>query len=223
MTKEFTKYRFFPSTDEEIIDSFKKFFNENGHYPSSRELDLCQYTPTSKTFQRRFGSLIAFRIKYSFGPFDFRSTQEKKDKTAKRSKESIKEEVDLFNFAKDIFKKHTVIREYCEFDDGRKRIDLLIRNSKKEDLRIYADIFNPEDIRSLIGSVNLKLRKYYPSSRLEPYKFFFVCANPKVDQYNINDYVERRKNKLSDNQKIITLSEFKKYLINLANEWNYVV
>jgi len=36
---------------EEIKYGFEKFLKENGHYPTSPEIDLCIYLPSSKQMQ----------------------------------------------------------------------------------------------------------------------------------------------------------------------------
>src|SRR5258708_6554820 len=90
---KFSMYKSVASSEEDIVESVKRFFSEQGHYPSYRELDECEYTPTSRTIIRRFGSLAEFRRKFNLGEVDLRKSidaQTKREEAGKRRIEIMK-------------------------------------------------------------------------------------------------------------------------------------
>lgn len=54
-------------TDEQIVEAFKSFNTAHGRYPAQCDLRSNPNLPDSKTLERRFGGIVAFRKKHDMG------------------------------------------------------------------------------------------------------------------------------------------------------------
>jgi len=58
-------------TFERIKESFEKFLDQHGHFPSGQEIDEVDYLPNTRTIQRSFGGLEALRTKLDLPVVNF--------------------------------------------------------------------------------------------------------------------------------------------------------
>lgn len=54
-------------TDEQIVQAFKSFYTAHGRYPAQCDLRHSENLPDSKTLERRFGGIVAFRKQHDMG------------------------------------------------------------------------------------------------------------------------------------------------------------
>lgn len=182
---------------EEIKEKIKYFEIQNGRLPSSTDFDLCEYLPSSKTMQRKYGGLKSFGI-------DFRSGNERSEKAKKSMDISNILEDNLFLFLIEKFGRKNVHRESPYGDRGRIRSDFTIFYDIKNESKFVIDIFYPNDASSLTGIINIKLKKFNFSELF--HTVYFVNMNK-----NIN-VLPTKKNPLPKNVEVISEKQLKEYI-----------
>lgn len=189
---------------DEIKEGFDKFYEKNGHYPSSTDLDNCSYLPAAKQIQRRFGGLPELKFKLGidkenihYGRGKFRS------EIAKRS--------NFIGFNAEKMLGNVLIKH---FGEPFVHIEKPISNSKRtrfdffvyaKDINFGVDVFYSETKRNAQVNINSKLDNYKEVK--EP--LYFVMANLDINQKLLDEISASKPHKpLPFNIKLITIAKF---------------
>lgn len=191
-------------TVEKIKDGFERFKIENGRLPTAPEIDQLKYLPSSRQIQRRFGGLEKLRALLGYqdahlGKGVFRSAIATKSNIRGRQSEIALEKV-----LRDKFGEVFVHTEKI-FGDHKIRVDFFIYCPEGN---FGIDIFNTDTIKDLQKNTNLKIDKYLNF----PFPLFFVVANEKFKQKELDTYVATKKKLLPSNVKILTTPELLNYI-----------
>ena len=60
-------------TLENLRNGLERFNKEHGHYPTAEEIDSCQYLPSARWIQYKFGGLKKLRNIFGFNDLDYRT------------------------------------------------------------------------------------------------------------------------------------------------------
>lgn len=189
---------------EKTIDRFKALYqqlkDELGYEPTSRDLDRCLYTPSSKLLQRYFDDgVVGFRKFIGLENSDLTKGSGRSRQMTEVFHSSKKYEMDLFM---EIYEKLnndevSVIREYCyqQWQDEKK---LVYHHGNFSDVAIitgdHVQLFDftcPANIENLAGCVRIKINKLAKQPiAFRPevtYEIYFVCVNPSITQEQIDN------------------------------------
>ncbi len=188
---------------QNILEGFKKFFNENERYPTALEIDSCSYLPSSRQIQRSFGGLINLRkelgleiTNYSVGLSRINIATEINARSRKTEREM--EEILIKHFGEHFV--HVEKHLYKFYDPTQTDIK---KYKTRSDFFIYAkhyqfciDIFYASNMRLLTSIINL------------------VNTNEQsnITKESIEKYTNGMFNKLDSNVKILNKSDFLKLL-----------
>ena len=202
MTKNWTK--------EKIRNGFDRFIKEHGRLPKSVEVDQSNYLPSSRWIQLTFGGLEHLRTElgYSdshFGKGLFRSAIA--NLVNKRGRDTGRH---LETVLKQKFGEVFVHTEKI-FDDSKNRVDFYVYSP---DGNFGIDVFYPDTLKTMQSNVNIKMKKYV--NFYDP--LFFVVANEKFTQEELDRYSKFKTNPLPKSACIITM---KKLLTTLDNRCSY--
>lgn len=183
------------------------FFKEHGRYPTSVEIDGYDKLPSSRQIQRVHGGLPTLRKKLGLGGQDDFT---KGDYSSKRAvmigSRAHKLEKEVYDYLVGLFGKPFVHREYFFTDDRRNRTDFFVYYSGGN---FSVDVFYPKDVRCLSGCLNSKLKNYQNSNNLIKYPVIFLMMNNEIGDSVVDELLERKKNKLSSYQKVMSFNQFK--------------
>lgn len=197
-------------TIENIKDGFSYFFEINGKYPTTKEIDSFDYLPSARTFQRAFGGTVKLREILNLDiPLDQRKGTIRSDMAQKTFKRAQGYEKEFYFY---LISKIPEVRvhEHKIIRPGDTAADFFIYTSDNEGVVI--DLFYAADIHSLIGIINIKFKKYI---NVKSPVYFVLIGNEQITQEIIDQKVNNRKNKLSDHIKVVTEDTFKKHLDSL--------
>ena len=192
-----------PWAREELKLAFEKFYKERGHYPTAIEVDECNYLPSARQFQRRFGGLTKFRALIGltdthFGKGKYRSHIS--NRVGKRGSEAEQKlEKILINHFGEAF---VHIEKPISPQTRCIRYDFFVyaKNS------VFAvDVFYSDTKRLTKINLDLKLNSYKNTSTL----LFLVMANPNIFQEELDSIISHKPNKpVPSHIKLITLTNF---------------
>ncbi len=193
---------------EDIQRGLKRYYDENGRYPTAIEFDDCDYLPTAKLIQRRFGGLVKLRKCLGLaGPNDYtkgRHSSARASTILARSND-VENQVHRFLIAR--FGEPFVHREFL-FDKTRRcRTDFYVYTREGG---FAVDVFYPKDRHSLIGCINSKLRTYRMDLEIK-YPIIFLMMNEKIGD---RDLEIKRKKKLSFNQYVMSFERFESFCLS---------
>jgi hypothetical protein len=193
---------------DDIKEGLERFYNDHGKYPTAAEIDSSQYLPSSRTIQRSFGGLVAFRknIKLS-GQSDFRSGEHSRERAATISKRAHLMEAKVYKYLQEAFSKEFVHREYFFTDDKRTRADFFVYDADKG---FCVDVFYPNSRQNLIGCLNSKLDKYI-DKYMRQYPVIYLQMNDEIEQDVLDDVIKSKKRKLPQGQYLMTWNTFQKF------------
>jgi len=191
-------------------ESFARFFKENGHYPTSTEMDSCEYLPSTRLLQRNYGGICNFRKALGLEILDYTKGDIRKKTASDVGKRALIIEKEICDFLVEKFGEKKVHREYQPFDDRRCRADFKIFAKNKQ---FIIDVFFPKHKDSLLGCLNSKMKKYNASfgKSIFPYPVIFLQMNKDLSSDFVKKIVENKKNKLYKNQSVMCIDEFKSY------------
>lgn len=201
MFRNFNGYEY---TFESIKEGFERFFRENGHYPSALEVDQCEYLPSSRQIQRRFGGLVNIREKFGLDDeYDYSQGKARKKIAKEADKRAVLYEEEFYNF---LISKIPEIRvhEHKILRPGNVCCDFFIYTTEGDGVAL--DLFYAKDTHCLQGIINIKHKVYLPVKFLV---YFIVVGNNSFEQKVIDVLVNRKKNILPSNRKIFTEDYFK--------------
>lgn len=191
-------------TKEEILAGLQHFNKLYNRYPTALEIDAFEYLPSSRSIQRSFGGLVVLRkelipesqANYTQGKYRTAIAKRTWDRAAKYEEE-------FYNFLTSQFKS-IAIHEHKIMRPGNICSDFFVYLDEREGVII--DLFYAQDMFSLIGVINIKLKRYAPL----PYKTYFVLVgNDRITSENISRKIKNRKIPLRSNIFIDTEKNFK--------------
>jgi uncharacterized short protein YbdD (DUF466 family) len=195
-------------TIEKISAGFEKFKKEHDRYPTALEIDSYAHLPSSKQLQRRFGGLIEIRKQLKLdGPTDFTKGAHSSERARMIGKRAHKVEKGIYDYLVNLFGKPFVHREYFFTDDHRTRTDFFIYCKNGN---FSVDVFYPKDKKNLIGCLNSKMKTYGYAIMIN-YPVIFLMMNEEITAEEINDILERKKNKLHKQQRVMTYEQFEQF------------
>lgn len=214
-----------PWTIDEIIKCFQQYNNDNGHYPSSIEIDECEYLPSVRTIERSFGGLQKVRkeLQVSDASLDLRKGEHSTNRAKKIWKRAHELEHSVYKILCDRFSKQLVHREFFYTDDHRTRADFFIFDNVGG---FCVDIFYAETRRNISGCLNLKQRKYYGTGgSVLPYPVIFLQMNEDFNQSILDEIHSNKKLKLHEGYYLMDINTFKSFCLsreplNILANWD---
>jgi hypothetical protein len=195
-------------TLEKVRQGLERFYKEHSRYPTSREIDLYEFLPTSKTIQRKFGGLVMTRKELKTeGPDDFRKGSYSSERATIINKRAHEIEKEVYTYLSQTFGREFVHREYFFSDDRRTRTDFFVYCKNGNFL---VDVFYPKDRYNLIGCLNSKMKTYSGAISVGEYPVFFLMMNNYITEGDIEQILNNKKNKLAKNQRVVSYDQFKK-------------
>lgn len=195
-------------TLEDIKRGFELFYKEQNRYPTSQELDNFEFLPSSRSIQRRFGGLVSLRKELKLtGSSDYTKGEHSSKRAQKINERAHRVEHEVHEYLSLRFGVEFVHREFFFTDDRRTRTDFFIYCGNGNFL---VDVFYPDNRHNLIGCLNSKMRIYGREDILQ-YPVIFLQMNKDITQEELDDIVEKKKNKLQSNQKLLCIGKFKEF------------
>jgi len=185
------------TTLENLKAGFEKFNEENGHYPSSKEIGRYKYLPAVKLIDRRFGGLRKFRELLGIEITDQRTGDTRSNVARKINEAAYYSECKMGRLLVEKFGKMYVHVQAPITTTSNKRSDFLIYHKTG---KFFVDIFCPADRFSFFGCVNFKMKKYIVNAKDTIY---LVNTNKHIDCD-----VSSKKNMIPDNQRVVSLKDF---------------
>lgn len=188
---------------------FERYFSEHGHYPMVHEIDNCPYLPSSRQIQRIFkGGVRELRELLKIEITDYTTGATRSSLAHKIGKRGKEHEINIQKILVDKFGE-MYIHEQKPFPDYSGRFDFVVYS---KNLKFAIDVFYAENKRSFTGCLNNKIHTYqnikFPILLLQTNKYLFK-------EFNLAEFLEKKKNKLPTQIKIISLSEFEVFLDSL--------
>lgn len=183
---------------------FQNFFDKFGHYPTQYEINE-HLGISSKTLQRKYGSLKTLRSLLDLKVLDFTTGEERVKKVKYSLDLSFKEQKKMYKKLVPIFGKYYIHSQSPFGDESRQRSDFKIHHKEGD---FYVDIFHASSYQNMTGCINAKLKKYDP--KLIWGKIILINTNKKLDDV-IFKMICQRKNKLPSNIDIMSEEEFYKF------------
>lgn len=194
-------------TIEKIKEGFESFYNENGRYPTSTEVDFYAKLPSSRQIQRKFGGLPAIRKTLKLkGQTDFTTGEHSSERARIINLRASKIEKEVYTYLVDTFGKPFVHREFYFNDDRRTRTDFYVYY---KDGNFSVDVFYPKDLRNLNNCLNSKLLSYKGLDI--KYPIIFLMMNDSIDEIKMEALIGNKKNKLKSNISVMNFNQFKKF------------
>lgn len=201
-----------PWTLEQIEAGLKKFFEENGRYPTATEIDQYEYLPSTRTLERSFGGLVGVREKLKLGKeFDFRKGSHSSKRAYTINERSNRLEAQVYAYLKVKFGQEFVHREYLFTDDARTRADFFVYDNNKG---FCVDVFYPSSLRNLALCVNSKLNKYNGTAELLRFPVIFLQMNDSIKGEEIARMVKRKKESIPNNYIIMGWEDFDRFCVS---------
>lgn len=190
-------------TEEQLREGFLSFNSEFGRMPTAHEIDIYPYLPSSRSIQRTFGGLVAVRRKlFPEGVYNYTKGEYRQQIASKTFRRSQDDEENFFYELTKVFHE-IAIHEHKIIRPGRVTSDFYIYLN--DDKGIVIDLFYAQDIFSLQGVVNIKVKRY---KILQNEQIIFVCVGGKVNQNQINAMLLSKKTTIPNNIKIVTETIF---------------
>lgn len=193
-------------TIENLEAGFEKFYEENGRYPSSPEIDVFEYLPSSRQIQRMFGGLQKLRKEMKLehqAPDHHKGEIRSKMAGYSMVRASNYEEAYYFYLISKIpelfVHEHKVIRN----KEYKTSTDFFIYPPDSNG-GFAIDLFYAMDIINLLKQVKIKESKYTSM----PYRVFFVSMNNQISQEAIDTKISNKKNIMTENIKVYNIDYF---------------
>lgn len=194
---------------EKIIPILEKYKEKNNEYPSTMIIRRLRsgsesFFPSIRWIQDR-GGIIWFYKLLGLDYTDARTGSRRSQVAIAASKKS--QSVDVL-FSKRLVKRYGEANVHWQspYNKGMSLHRSDFRVYKKDGKSFFIDLFFPRDIESLIGCVNIKLRKLKEAQVSSSIPIYFVSCNEEcTNQYYIDKYIENRKSPLPENVRIFHL------------------
>lgn len=196
------------TTVENLKEAFEKFLEENGHYPSSGEINSCWYLPNTKFIDRKFGGLKKLREEIGIKDIDMRKGSVRGGVCIAINERGREYEEIIHKILCDKFGEIAVHREKIFGDQNRCRSDFFVWSGNGN---FVVDVFYPRDIQSMGGCLTNKVKKY-DDENMNQFPVIFLMMNNEIPKERIEIYKSRMKKKLLKNQRVMYISDFEDFL-----------
>lgn len=206
---------------ENLLDGLKKFFDENGRYPTAPEIDKYEYLPSSRQIQRAFGGLVKLRQELGMAITDYGSGENRSKIAFTVTSRGANLEREIEKILIERFGEHFVhiekpLYKYYTSDEFKKshyktRADFFVYAAG--DYQFCIDVFYAGNQRTLIDNINHK-QTIYSNLGID---VFLVNLNENSDitDESISNYVKNKQKALDKNIKIMNKTKFIKHLDSL--------
>ncbi len=184
-----------------IQSAFKRFFNENGHYPTAPEIDKTNYFPRARSLERSWGGVINLRKLFGLEILDYSLGKARSDTADKVNKTALEYERKMEVCLVEIYGEEFVHVERRWSSENKNRLDFYVYAKNGQ---FGIDVFNPSTIFNLKVEILSKARQY----RGAPFPLFLVYANPLLDSGEVNRAMSNKKTPLPPNFKTIAWNTF---------------
>lgn len=187
---------------EDYKNAFEFFKVEHGRYPTTHDMNNCDYLPTSRTIQRKFGSLKNLRMAIGFtgSDIDNRTGTQRSCVALTANLNSFDHENDISQILVAKYLRTNVHFQSSYADNFGQRCDFKVYMPK--DKIMFIDIFWPKDKYSLGGCITHKQKKIEKVGVKDP--VYFIVMNKDMDQRFIDNVVFNKKNKLPENVQVLS-------------------
>lgn len=203
------RYNNVPKDDESLLELIKNqwesYKESHGVYPTSQVIDMDKSMVSTKTIQRRFGSLANVRQTLGSSILNFSAGESRSDTARKCMARSFFDEIEVSNFLYLYFgKRPNVVKQETYCDTSATRADMGVYH---KDGHFFVDSFSASDRYSLLGCINHKQGKIKSLDIQDT--VYYVSANDEViSQETIDGVLKSKKNKLPENVKVLTYKNF---------------
>ncbi|GIW69002.1 MAG: hypothetical protein KatS3mg100_496 [Candidatus Parcubacteria bacterium] len=184
-----------------------RFFQENGRFPNTYDFDECEFLPSARQIQRRFGGITELGKNINLPLHDERKGKRRSQKVSAFWRRAKDWERKTSEELVQIFGEIAVHEEKQLVLDGVRglrtfRVDFMVYTPWGEKWGI--DIFFPTHIKSFEGIVRHKIKKYHLLTHNFPQvRWFFVCVNPSSSAENLR-YIQTKIQHLLPSECIVT-------------------
>jgi hypothetical protein len=194
---------------EKIREAVIRFKNEHRRNPRSGDFVTCEYLPSARQIERRFGGMEKLRKDLNLeGPFNFTKGEHRSNVAKQIITKSYKIEEEFYNYLLTIYPAIN-IHEQKRLRPGNVASDFFIYTSKDDDYAI--DVFQAQDLYTLRGTINIKVKRYRLISNFNVY--FVVIGDFR--QEDIDEQMSKKKIDWPDNIYVLSLAEFKSNITDL--------
>lgn len=174
-------------TIEKIRESFERYNKEYGKFPTAPDIDNCEYLPSSRHIQRKFGGLMKVRKILGHEITDYGSGDYRTDIAVNSGKQGLLSESELEDLLITRFGEIYVHSEK-RYGNGRNRVDFYVYSP---DGNFGIDAFYTKTSRDLQKNINIKVDKYidYPKEN----SLYFVVSNPDFKQKQVDQICSNMK------------------------------
>lgn len=194
-------------THKRIRDGFERFLKEFGHYPSSAEIDSCEYLPATRTLQRdgRLG-ILGTRKALGMAVIDQRTGPARSAETKRVLERGLNHERLLESILVAKFGEHFVHAQH-PMSDLRKRVDFLVYTLERT---FGIDVFYPATYENFATCVRIKEKSWASLN----FDLLVVPANPLITDVEIERYMNGRRKEMNPYATIVTMES----LLRLIDE-----
>lgn len=193
-------------TLERVQEGFDRFYESFGRYPTAHEIDDFDYLPSSRQIQRIFGGLINLRRSLGLNVSDYTKGDMRSKNVIQMNIEGRKCENIVLKFLKEKFGDKFIHIERPVDQEFKVRYDFYVY---AKPINFAIDVFRTNDIRNLIGILNIKEKKYRKGENGEDI-LYFVYFGDNIEKDRIVKWAQKRKIKPFKNWLIMSFEEFKK-------------
>jgi len=187
---------------DSIKRGIDKFYSEHGRYPITPEVDQCDYLPSSRQIQRRFGGMEKLREELGYSVTSYGRGDHRKHISLRTGERGRKAEIVLEKILREKFGEVFVHSERM-FGKLKTRVDFYVYSP---DGNFGIDVFDTGTMRDLQKNINIKIEKYREFT--EP--LYFVVANKDFTQFELDEYISKKKKNLLTNMQVCTTNSLVK-------------
>jgi hypothetical protein len=207
---------------EDIKNGFDRYLKINGSLPTTPEIDKCEYLPSSRTIQRRFGGVIELRKKLGYNETHFGIGKYRKKLSNQAYTDGLSAEKQVEKYLIEKFGEPFVHIEK-RIGSKKNRIDFYVYSPSNN---LAIDVFSPNSFRDLQKNVNIKIDKFV--DLLCPTIYLPINENLNFKQKKINKWIKNKRKKMPPNSFVYNFITFKHYVekmdiyYNPLDDKNYV-
>lgn len=195
---------------ENLRDGLQYYFDVNGRYPTSWEIDAFDFLPTARSIQRSFGGLVSLRTKLGLaGPTNFTKGEYRSKQAQEAILRAHSQEEEFYNFLTSKIPEFRV-HEHKVLRPGGVSCDFFVYTKLNSGIAI--DLFYAKDIHSVKSIVAIKTKKYLHFSFPV---FYVLIGNETIRQEQLDTLVSNKKNSFPNQIKLINESSFKENFSSL--------
>lgn len=187
---------------ENFLAGFNKFFDDYGHYPTANEIDTFKYLPSSRQIERAYGGLVRLRKDLNLKITNFSIGKSRSKMCFLINERGGNAEREFEKILVNKFGEHFVHVEKI-VGATKNRVDFYIYS---QNYNFCIDVYHAKDFINLKKIINIKEKKY--SNIKEDVYFINLNEDIGVTEEMLRGCISNKKNKISDNIKLITKNDF---------------